>query len=260
MANAEKTGAEHVWQSEHLRLSGFLTPSNNLNSDGWWESVTGSQPESRTARPSRGEVVEVGNFLDGTLTLSIQPGRIDWTLTPAQAQLEDFDIQIKSVGRFPDIAKLFSAAMDKWLRVCPDLVRLAYGTVLLSPVKDRDAGYALVSRYLPSIKIDSSSRDFMYQINRPRPLEKDGLLINRLSKWSVAAHHRVRMAFSAGSPPEIGSATILSDPESVVYTCRLELDLSTPVQPVELPHDKLPSIFGALVALGSEIAYEGDIP
>ncbi len=251
------------WQAESLRLTAFLAPLAELKSEGWWASTIGSEPESRTAKPSRGELVEAGTYLDNTLTLSVQPGRIDWVLAPSQAQFENFEVMLKTVGQFPGVADAFARAMYVWLKNCPAIVRLAYGAVLLEHVESREAGYRLLSKYLPSVKIDESSQDFFYQINRPKPLPnaKDNLIINRLTKWSVMAGLPVRMAFSLGSPPTIGSATIFTPPDSMVHACRLELDVSTPGnRQSEITHDELPTIFRQLVQFGSEIAGRGDIP
>jgi len=250
------------WQVENVRLTAFLAPSADVKADGWWMATVGSEPETRTAKPSRGELVETGSYLDNSLTLAVQPGRIDWFLGPSQAQFENSEIELKSVGRFPEVTDAFGHAMSAWLKNCPPVVRLAYGSVLLERVDGKEAGYHQLSKYLPSIKIDADSQDFFYQVNRPKLLSagKENLKFNRLTKWSVASFQPVRLAFAIGSPQTAGPATVFAPPDSMVYACRLELDLSTPGdRQNELAHDELPEILAQLIALGSEIANRGDV-
>ena len=66
------------WQAESLRLTVFLATNVQLGDEGWWTKVAGTDPENRIAKPNRGEIVEAGIFQGNVLTLSVQPGRIDW--------------------------------------------------------------------------------------------------------------------------------------------------------------------------------------
>jgi hypothetical protein len=262
MTTTEGKAETDNWSAESLRLTAFLAPSAEVKAEGWWAATAGSEPESRTVKPSRGELVETGSYLENSLTLSVQPGRIDWVLAPSQAQFENFEIELKLVGRFPEVADAFGHAMSAWLKNCPPVVRLAYGLVLLERVDTKEEGYHQLSKYLHSIKIDADSQDLFYQVNRPKLLSagKENLKFNRLSKWSVMAFQPVRLGFGVGSPPTVGPATIFAPPDSTVYACRLELDLSTPGdRQNELAHDELRTIFAQLIAIGSEIANRGDV-
>lgn len=126
MTSAETNTEAPNWLAELLRLTAFLSPSVAVKEAGWWASTIGSEPESYTAKPSRGELVEIGSYLDNTLTLSVQPGRIDWLLTISQAQIEDVEIKLKTVGRFPSVAEDFAVPMNVWLSDCPPIIRLAF--------------------------------------------------------------------------------------------------------------------------------------
>src|SRR5215469_4073100 len=128
------------WLAESFRLTVFLAPNVQPKDEGWWARVTGANPESKTAKPARGELVETGIFQSNVLTLSVQPGRIDWILSPNLSS-ENESGEIKSVGSFEDVGKTFSTAMSSWLNYCPPIVRLAYGAVMLEPVENRKAGY-----------------------------------------------------------------------------------------------------------------------
>ena len=239
----------------------FLTPNVQLRDEGWWAKVAGTDPENKTAKPSRGELVEAGIFQGNALTLSVQPGRIDWILGPNVAIEDDLSV-IKSMGSFERARTTFSAVMSNWLKYCPPIVRMAYGAVLLEPVENREKGYLRIAEYVPAVKIDPlGSEDFFYQINRPREsITAKGIRLNRLSKWSVASFQPV--SFSFGIPQnQPAQPLVYSHGGAPVMACRAEFDLSTPggIQ-YEVPHDKLPSIFNELLALGWEIAQHGDIP
>lgn len=263
MTNTEITIASPNWQVESARLTVFFSRSVSVVNPNWWASTIGSEPESRTAKPARGEYVEWGNYLNNALTLSVQPGRADWILSVSQAQFEDMEIKLKTVGPLASVAADFATVMNVWLKNCPSIIRLAYGAVLLEPVADQRAGYRRLSQYLHSVKIDESSSDFFYQINRPRPLQnsKENVTINRLSRWSVQAAQAVRMAFSLASPSVPNPPVVFTQPDSAAHACRLEMDLSTHAsRENELVPGELPVIFGELMSLGSEIAHRGDIP
>jgi hypothetical protein len=250
------------WQVESLRLSAFLAPSVRVKDENWWARITGSEAETKTIKTTRGEIAEAGTFEDNLLSLSVQPGRVDWFLTPHQSKIENSEIHIKSVGRFPNVLDGFIRGMEQWLSISPAVVRLAYGAVLLEPVDTKEVGYRRLSEYLKTMRVDEASQDFFFQINRPRRRgqKRDGLLLNRLSKWSVASFQPFSMAVALGSPPVFSSTLVHLPTDSVTYAVRLELDLSTPPQyQEELVHDELPSIFRELVNLGSEIANQGDI-
>ncbi|PYV67023.1 MAG: hypothetical protein DMG96_40570 [Acidobacteria bacterium] len=249
------------WQAESLRLTVFLATNVQLRDEGWWTKVAGTDPENRIAKPNRGEIVEAGIFQGNVLTLSVQPGRVDWILGPNMS-IEDDLGEIKSVGSFRSAETTFSATMSDWLKDCPSTVRLAYGAVLLEPVENREKGYLRVAEYVPAVKIDPlGSEDFLYQINRPRESTTvKGMRLNRLSKWSVASFQPVR--FSIGIPQsQPRQPLVYSHGGTLAMACRAEFDLSTAAGiQQELPHDMLPRIFNELVALGSEIAQYGDMP
>jgi hypothetical protein len=191
---------------------------------------------------------------NGKLVLVIQPARIDWLFTVADAhQMEERSIP--TIGSFPQALATFRQLMLRWfaLETCPSLVRLAFGAVLFQPVDDRPTGYRRLAVYLPSVALDpEGASDFFYQINRPRESTSiTGLRINRLSKWSVALHGLA--AFSV-EPATITLSTPLA-------ACRLELDINTaPDLQGELARQQLPHVFRELVALGQQIASEGDVP
>jgi len=248
------------WQAESLRLTVFLATNVQLKDEGWWAKITGTVPENKIAKPSRGELVEAGIFQGNALTLSVQPGRVDWILGP-NASIEDNLSEIKSVGTFESAGATFSATMSNWLKDCPSTIRLAYGVVLLEPVENREKGYLRITEYVPAVKIDPrGSEDFFYQINRPREsTTTKGMRLNRLSKWSVASFQPVR--FSIGIAQNQPQPLVYSHGGTPAMACRAEFDLSTAAGFLqELPHDMLPSIFNELVALGSEIAQFGDVP
>jgi hypothetical protein len=246
------------WQAESLRLTVFLTTTSQPKAEGWWSKLSGGDPETRNAKPRSGELFEAGNFQGSVLSLALQPGRVDWFLSPSLAQ-EDESAQIRSLGNLHGAVNTFSAAMLKWLEECPPAVRLAYGGVLLEPVHNKEAGYLRLSELVHGVKIDPSSEDFFYQINKPRDSKTiNDLRLNRLSKWSVAMFQPMRVAF--GIPQnQPGQPMVYSHTGTPSLACRVELDLSSCATSNELPHSMLAPLFTELVSLGTEIAEQGDV-
>lgn len=239
-------------QTESLRLTGFLAPSQQVTEPRWWSEVVGAQPETRTSKPARGELQEAGPVGDRTLTFSLQPGRIDWFLTP---RVEQGGLrETPWVGPFPDAAEVFSELMVRWLPNCPTLVRIAFAVVVHEPVQDKLAGYRRLAEYLPNLTIDvERSEDLLYQINRPRTSRViDGLKINRFARWSVAQFMWFRLAVGTAIQQDLAAGSV---------SCRIDLDISTDAQnSVALPHERLPQVFEELKNLAIELTRRGDVP
>jgi hypothetical protein len=213
--------------------------------------LVGQPPETSTAKPNKSELQEVGPFGPGNLVLQFQPFRIDWVLTP---RLEDAP-EKTWIGPFSEALKTVNPLMTQWLKNCPPLNRLAFGAVVFEPAQDRSIGYEKLAKCLPDVKIDpKGSRDFFFQINRPRNSGVvNGLVVNRLSKWSVSAIIPIRFLMT----PESLQQQMGEGKQAV----RIEVDISTAAEfSGELPQAKLPHIFEELVSLGDEIIEAGDIP
>ncbi len=218
----------------------------------------GEPPETKLLTPKRGALKEEGPLEKGRLVLNIRPMRIDWLFQSIyDDQSESFPIPI--IGPFPESLVPFFGIIERWfsLEALPELTRIALGVVLVEPVEDKKLGYQRISKYLPTIKLDTEkSSDFSYQINRPRPSTsgiKD-LSVKRISRWSVSLHRAA--AISVG--PDSAEAATLGQ---TYFTTRLEVDINTaPDFKGFLPAEHLSKILRELVSLAEEIASKGDIP
>ncbi len=238
------------WQVQTLRATAFLLDVPRMDA-GWWDKLIPEPPEARVSRPKEGINEEDGPFENGKLILRTQPARIDWQYT--------FDIEksegIASLGSFYNTEYGFFNIVRRWLTLCNDIKRLAFGAILLYPVSNREEGYRLISNYLPFVELDPvNSSDFLYQINRPYESKVfPPIIINRLSKWSVAKFQQFKIELSG---EEKVHPTILQES----YFCRLELDINNSPEGVDqLPNDKLVPIFDELSSVANEISLNGDI-
>ena len=240
------------WQVESLRMTAFPSPGTVFGEPpNWWETAVGEPPESRVHQPKVGVIQEQGRFSSGVLTLISQPGRIDWLLArPDKAEVP---------WPFEESLETFVPLILRWFDDAPVLQRIAFGAVLRSPVNDRADGYKKLSSYLHHVELDpEGSTEFLFQINRPRKSRSSvkNLLINRLSKWSVAF---MQQATYTVQQPEAAQFQLTNLQKEVF--CRLELDINTaPDLEGDLPSKDLPEIFSELVELGREIVTKGDIP
>ncbi len=238
------------WQTETLRVTAFPSPSATIGQPTWWSDLTGEAPESRTTRPREGVFIDQGNWGGRTLSLGINPTRIDWVFGGIE------DDSPSSI--FSDSLNVFQELILRWLPMCPAINRLAFGAIVRAPVENREAGYRQIAAYLPHIQLDPvNSSDFLYQINRPRASTSDvnGLTVNRLSKWSVGMFSVIPMNFAL-QPSRV---EVYSVPQT--FSCRVEVDINTSQEfPSELPQALLPQILKELIYLGQEIIREGDMP
>lgn len=242
------------WYVDLLRFTGFPTPDFQIQEPSWWQYIVGEPSETKVFHPRKRQFQDKGIFKEGELILEIEPFRIDWIYRVTQSEFD----QIKnSLGLLSEASKSFNESIQKWFDVdnFPTLQRLAFGALLIQPVKNRKSGYNRISKYLiNSVKLDpESSSDFLYQINRPRDskLNFPELKINRLTKWSVQTHKHFGVAVGKESK------TVYESEES--FACRLELDINTmPNIKNRFNSDDSKNIFNELVNLGIEIAEKGD--
>ena len=246
--------SQFQWDVVSLRMTAFPAPGSETMGKDWWESVVGEPPEHRNEQPRTGELVEYAKRGKGRLDLQINPASFTWIhhITELQPQ-EEFE----ALGEFLGSCNEFNELMNKWfnLESVPNLARLAFGAVLIQPTQSKEDGLERLSNYIRSVSVDPSNTfDFLYQVNRRRDskLAKEGLVINRLMKWSVS-RLRVLMTHSDGRANFIQTSS-----ESLVH---LEIDInSVPEFEGEIEREEIPKLFEELVELGSEIALKGDIP
>ena len=180
------------WQAENVRLTVFPMPDATTRSTEWWQTVTDSQPDETTTNPKKGSALIQGAFDPGRLILKLESDRIDWVLAPAELEMEELAEagELPTLGPAGEMIDAFSAIAEKWLALddLPAIARIAFGAVLKHPETDRQAAYLRLPDYVP-VQVNPESSDFLYQINLhpvPSATEIEGLLLNRLSKWSVA--------------------------------------------------------------------------
>lgn len=247
--------SDSQWKVESLRCTAFPVQDANFDLSNWWTEIIGEQPEQVTTKAIEGTYNAQGSRLGGILQLSVQPFRIQWTLGPNPPDDQGESWQIPNVGGIDRITE-FLEVIKSWLEVAPNLSRLAFGAVLLDIVDDRRAGYDQLDKLLPTVEVDSSAMsDFLYQVNRRRSSGAvEGVRINRLSKWSVAAVSPMTIQIQ-GDQQMVQK--FVGKPISAV---RLEVDINNVPNP-EHHFDNESSIkmFDELATMGLEISTSGDV-
>lgn len=245
------------WQVEGLRVTAFSHEPIDQNMVDWWAEITGEQPSLRQSRPRDQVLSEGGPYLDAWLALDVSPMRVDWRLI---ANPNEPPAELPVIGSFNDRKGDFVKLVERWLRKSPKLKRLAFGAVLLFPVKSAEEGYKKLDVLLPAVKIDAkNASDFSYRINRRRKTKGsiNGLEINRLSSWALSQIMGVQLQLAAENPRRSRALEI----GETIHACRLELDINT-VPDVDrvLKKSAVPKLLRELVDLGTEIAQKGDVP
>lgn len=213
----------------------------------------------RRRQAQRYQREETGTFQDSTLTLAIDLLRIQWIVGPRlDAESLNLENQPPVLGSFMERQAWFCGLMERWLPNCPPLVRLAFNASLWHAVSDHQSGYRMLNRYLRCVEVDPGSSDFLYRINRARPSATtiQGLIVNRLSTWTVAKFAVALHAVSGGDVPQIERQPFQ---DSQRFFCAVELDINTnPNFQGPLPPQELASLFAELVSAGVQIATHGD--
>jgi hypothetical protein len=230
------------WRVESLRVTVF---TNELTVAGWselWPSAAAL--EERREQSSVRSVTQVGTYERWQLSIQSQLDRVDLVIaapTPTGPVTE-----IATAGAFDDligVAKtLIPATYGK------KISRVAFGAVLLSPADSHELAYAKLGQYLPSVKVDSKSKDFFYQINRPLAPANGWPAVNRVSQWAA-----IKAAWIM-NPTELNSKMF------EMYASRLILDINTSQETSLDVGNALPGgLLDLLVAEGRKIASVGDL-
>jgi hypothetical protein len=239
------------WMAEAVRITAFPLPDAVVTADTWWKELLGAEASVETVRKGRLVRQEQGDALGGLLTLTVQPGRIDWNLggqLPENEPPQDFP----SLGRVVESVPKFIDFLTRWTPSTPPIGRLAFGVNAWVPTRDHQEAYGLLDALLPAVEIDPTSTDFQYRINRPRQsrLQIDGLRINRLSSWAAL---RMELLAVAGGTQPFRAAPL--------FAVKAELDINTaPDYPGQLPPGSLVDLLSEFVDLGLELLTEGEIP
>lgn len=235
------------WQVELLRVTAFtkdVVPPSHC--DELWNKVVGADAETVARKPALATYSASGPVGSASLTLNVNPGRIDWLLAPTGLE----PLFEAALGHFASQDDELGDRLMSWLQFPSITVtRLAIGEVVRLPVPTRVEAYKTLAKLLPKIAPDpSASRDFMYQINRPRESQViPGLVVNRLSKWAA-------MELKVGL---MGT----TKPSASMDFVRLELDISTDKDSErDLSKDKkLDPLYRELARTCREIVTNGDI-
>jgi hypothetical protein len=201
------------WRAESVRFSYFFAgeTAEDLRRGGLWRSITELEPESSTTRQAEGVIQEQGAYLGGQLTVAVGANRVDIILsaTPVANDFPNFG-NVKTV--VDEFRRAVAAGAEQ---VEAGANRLAYGLTATRRCRTREESYATLDELLSNVKVDSATRDFFYQVNRPRPSRTDSAItLNRLSRWVPLVMKQLRLD---------GDLTAISD----VHAVRIELDFNT---------------------------------
>lgn len=244
------------WNVDTIRLSVFIQDATVTQDEQIWENIVGESPEQIKKNPKQALISEMGKYESGVLLINIMPIKIDCIYTVDRDSIP-FNNKLPTIGNFEEVIEIYKKIIDKLIKIeildKYDYNRIAFGSVLLQTVKNKDEGYKLLSDLLP-IEIDvENSSDLQYQINRPRKLKINGqeYEINRLSKWGVIE----LLGYQLNTE---GKSAILQSNNDAI---RLELDINTSSKyNYSFNLNSFNTFYNHLINLGIEISENGDIP
>jgi|GEM_PF-5086402 len=267
MNNSGIVAPASSWTTESLRFTAIYRDATAVSMESIFEPVTGREPEKQGATP-RKLFWETGIWEGHKLDIVSAETRLDWSYSEPQPLPSAQDPSIPQtltppmmpafMQDFPKELRAFSTVVEKWLTITTrPMHRVALGVSLIQPISDRPSGYNLLNKYLSGMNLDGEqSRDFMYQINRPRNIAVGGQQItaNRLMTWNSLIFRAVRMDIS-------DVATVIAhgseEPGQVI---RVQMDLNTAAE-LEGRIDPLSAskIFDIFKDYAIEISEKGDV-
>lgn len=218
------------------------------NAENLWEVMTGESPATITQQLPLQNLRQEGPYAGGRIVVVQSPSRLDVVFIP-----------LDPAGVFPDE----DAARQSFLRATNALfdsgfvietVRLAYGSVLIESVENRQEGYTRLGQFLPTYQFEDGLSDFMLQVNHRRTsTTQHGIDMNRLSKWSVQVSQSMVFGVTGS-----GLQTLQHGQEQR-YACRCELDINSVPEHVLPPSADLQALLTECTELGSELGEKGPI-
>ena len=181
-----------AWRTLQLRLTAFPTSGMpaSLARD-WWVAITQTSPSEINEQPRKG-VMQIKGLINGTsLLMTADSTRLDIRqVFEGPSQMESSLLPV-----YTDMLPKFTHLAIRWLglETCPQLQRLAFGSIMAKPSSSLDECRETLASYLPMMDLsEAEMRDFLYQVNPRRVSEViDALTVNRLMKWSVGVKETV---------------------------------------------------------------------
>ncbi|MXZ55552.1 MAG: hypothetical protein F4Z14_05220 [Gammaproteobacteria bacterium] len=244
----------NLWQAQSLRLTVFLDDQSFLSrsletlASDLWASLVETEPDRMNLQLKDRRVVIEDTLDQDNLRLDIEGNKLSWVVFPFfRPEVQKLPV----LGSYLDVVNDFSKKMESWLTSsCPEINRLAFGSVLLFPKKNRTSVLETLDELLPSLNLDvENTNDLLYRINRRRRSKSgnEGILINRIATWSG-----VEMSVEDSSD---GSRKPLA------FACCVNLDINTIQESPQVFDVELRStLFAELLLNSNEIARHGDIP
>ena len=232
------------WKAQLFRTTVFFEHPYEGDPEAWIGAM--GLPEPDTDEHVKREALRRLTVLrdDTKVEVHQTPQRGDIYLMPA-AEPSDLGAVEAHVAEFEELSHKWLQALDA------PVIRLAFGATYLEPAANRRAAYGRLNELLESLELDpDNSRDVFYQVNRP--ITVDGLILNRLTKWSSVVVAKGNVVHS----PEGMKSNLVPE-----YFVRLECDNSTPADnTAPIGAEKLIAFHKRLVKLSLENVQSGEAP
>jgi len=238
--------SNNVWQTEQLRFTFFFAPEHHGLWSDFWTKITASEAEHRNENRLAGQIVEQGTWDDKQLVTTHFRDRLDVVIQDGNRAFN-----LPDIGAFVETADLFAARVIAAITapLYATVTRIAFGGVLLQATESKEASYRALSQYLPHVELDETSKDFLYQINRPVFSEVNSAIgINRITKWNGIVGKLIEV-------DEQGTGVVISQ-----HAYRLEFDVNSAAETAFSGENVAsPESLSELLALAKKIAANGDL-
>ncbi|QDU56154.1 hypothetical protein [Aeoliella mucimassa] len=216
----------------------------------WFQRIAGDEFSSTRKTLVRTDEAKVDNK---HYSLTNDPLKVTWNVSAVPDVTNGSIDELPSLGSFEQASQEFHDTLGWFLDECPEITRIGFVPRLVYKTDSKEETYKFLDTCLKDIKVDPSSQEFQYRINRPRKSDViAGLAINRLSTWTAA-----KFAIRAVSGDQTQNQPVISHTH---YGCVLQLDINTDADRKEsIEHESLHKLWDELAKMAAEIVHEGDI-
>lgn len=248
---AKKDRPQDTWGVHQLRFTAFTATPIEVTKE-LWKHMARVDPTEMRLLPT---VVFSGQIDLGTLVVNAAADRFDLYLRPKTSE-EAASLPFAMLGQFDDALEIFSPIVNRFFSPQRPVRRLAFGAIFFQYVKDRADAIQTLLTYLPDVSLHKAEEvnELSYHVNRvKKPKTKggpEGLVINNISKWAIAEARQATIPLDAP-----GRAIVSGD---AVTAARLELDLSTNVEPKVISNPVAKLLVSEFYSSGRHIATRGE--
>lgn len=226
---SQKWKVDGMWKATSVQMAFFVSTSTAIDAEKLYTDAYGVEPNSaqknRVVSPTNPILSQaLGSDDDLQYIIQVQPGRVDFFVTPAEKPEKSVDPYANLIETRHGLSMLMQAAENCAEQLAS--LRVAIIANLAEPVSSYQEGSAKVAEMIGTALPLSDGSDIQFQWNVPIAWDRD-YRINRLLRVAILGFQQVAFQNAVGQP--------LIPISEEKFATSLMIDVNTVPLPVSFP-------------------------